>query len=298
MINERLIGLHTFIWKYTDIIDNIDTIKSNGYDYILNTPVQGIKQNAYDFWLFYQPLGFNIKDNILGTKDEYKRMIDECNKKGLKVIQDVVLRHTASCDNNPLKPNCKVDDIIRNNKEFYTNSENNNGNMDRWHTTHDQFGLPMIDYENKDVQNIQREFLHELKSIGVSGVRVDMGKHFLLPNEGGTFWDNVILKEFKNDFNFAECIDCSKDILDRYTKFIKVFSNTDCTDKSKMVSFICIHDTEVTWHSTSNKTDEIMVKEWEWLLQNNRESDVLFYPRPFNNLWKTGEIKRINNTYK
>ena len=32
------------------------------------------KQNTYDFWLFYQPLGFNIKDNILGTKDEYKRM--------------------------------------------------------------------------------------------------------------------------------------------------------------------------------------------------------------------------------
>ena len=65
-----------------------------------------------------------------------------------------------------------------------------------------------------------------------------------------------------------------------------------------MVSFICSHDTEETWHSTSNKTNEIMVKEWEWLLQNNRESDVLFYPRPFNNLWKSEVIKRINNIYK
>ena len=29
-----------------------------------------------------------------------------------------------------------------------------------------------------------------------------------------------------------------------------------------------------------------------------KELDVLFYPRPFNNLWKAEEIKRINNTYK
>ena len=41
-----------------------------------------------------------------------------------------------------------------------------------------------------------------------------------------------------------------------------------------------------------------MNNEWKWLLQNNKESDVLFYPRKFDNLWCDEQIKKINFTYK
>lgn len=297
-MSKRLIGLHCFNWTFNGIKENAEKIKESGYDYILVSPVQGQKEMDWEWWKLYQPLGFRFIDNILGTKEEYESMIKACNDIGLKVVQDVVLRHTASCDTDCLKPHCKVDDEIKNRYDFYTHSENNNGNMDRWHTTHDQFGLPMVDYNNKELQEIQREFLHYLKSVGVSGVRVDMGKHFALPSEGSDWWNNVILAEFKNGFNFAECIDCDKYILDQYTQFIKVFSNRDCSDKSKMISFIMSHDTEETWLSTKNKTRDIIINEWRWLLQNNKESDMLFYPRKFDDLWCSDIIKEINKQYK
>lgn len=294
----RKLGLHCFMWKSSDIGNNAKKISESGYNFVLISPVQGQKEFDWEWWRLYQPLGFRFIDTILGNKQDYQYMINECHKYGIKVVQDVVLRHTASCDNDCLKPHCKVDYFIRNRNDFYTHSENNGGNMDRYHTTHDQFGLPMIDYENKDLQNIQREFLHDLKSMGVDGVRIDMGKHFSLPSEGGTWWNNVVLSEFNNDFNFAECIDCDKWTLDEYTKFIKVFSNSDCSDKSKMVSFIMSHDTEETWHSTSSKTDDIIKNEWKWLLINNRESDVLFYPRSFTDLWWSYDVVKANKEYK
>ena len=57
-------------------------------------------------------------------------------------------------------------------------------------------------------------------------------------------------------------------------------------------------DTEETWFSTKNKTRDIMINEWRWLLQNNKESDMLFYPRKFDDLWCSDIIKEINKQYK
>ena len=46
-------------------------------------------------------------------------MIKACNEIGLKIVQDVVLRHIASCDTDSLKPHCKVDDEIKKLKKVF-----------------------------------------------------------------------------------------------------------------------------------------------------------------------------------
>lgn len=46
-------------------------------------------------------------------------MIKACNEIGLKIVQDVVLRHTASCDTDCLKLHCKVDDEIKKLKKVF-----------------------------------------------------------------------------------------------------------------------------------------------------------------------------------
>ena len=43
---------------------------------------------------------------------------------------------------------------------------------------------------------------------------------------------------------------------------------------------------------------DVTIREWEWLLQSNRDSSVLFYPFEFDDTWKSEEIKRINLQYK
>ena len=57
----------------------------------------------WEWWKLYQPIRFGFADTVLGNKEEYETMIKACNEIGLKIVQDVVLRHTASCDTDCLK---------------------------------------------------------------------------------------------------------------------------------------------------------------------------------------------------
>ena len=83
------------------------------------SPVQGQKEMDWEWWKLYQPIRFGFADTVLGNKEEYETMIKACNEIGLKIVQDVVLRHTASCDTDCLKLHCKVDDEIKKLKKVF-----------------------------------------------------------------------------------------------------------------------------------------------------------------------------------
>jgi hypothetical protein len=70
------------------------------------------------------------------------------------------------------------------------------------------------------------------------------------------------------------------------------------SDRSKAVIFIMSHDTEETWGFTKKMKDSDIIREWEILLRENRESHILFYVRPFSNLYKSDKIREINCKYK
>lgn len=290
----RKIGIHMFQWKLSDITKELQTIKDCGYDFVQISPIQGIKSGGFEWWKLYQPLGMRIIPSCIGNKQDLIQLCREAKKVGVEVIVDVVLRHTATSDNDCRVPHIDVDSILRDRKDFWTYAPDCQNYNDRWEVTNKSCGLPMLNYNNRDLQDIYKAFLHELRLIGVNGFRIDMGKHFALYEEGSNFW-RYVFGDFKDMFIYAECIDCDKQTLDKYVaEGIDVFSNCDCSDKSHLVSFIMTHDTELTWHSTSNKTSDIIVNEWNWLLQNNKESHMLFYARPFDDLWKSERIKNIN----
>ena len=73
----------------------------------------------WEWQKLYQPIRFGFADTVLGNKEEYETMIKACNEIGLKIVQDVVLRHTASCDTDCLKLHCKVDDEIKKLKKVF-----------------------------------------------------------------------------------------------------------------------------------------------------------------------------------
>jgi len=255
MSNRKIIG-HFFQWKLKDITNNLNKIKECGYNAVQITPIQPCKEGG-EFWTYYQPLSFEI-GNRTGTKEDLIELCYEANKIGIDIIVDVVLRHTAGTNDGKLRPHEAVDNKLKDNPYFWTNADNTTNYNDRWCTCNKAFGMPMLDYNNYDLQHIYINFLEELKECGVKGFRVDMGKHFSLEEEGSQFWGRVF-GNFEDMFNYAECLDCSKEILDKYTKVINVLTNGSASDKSKMVIYIMSHDTEETWGFTKKMNDELII---------------------------------------
>jgi len=223
----------------------------------------------------------------------------EAKKRGIGIISDIILRHTAGTNDGKLVPHEDVAEQLKNNKYFWTNAENTTNYKSRFCATNMAFGMPMLDYFNYQLQDLYIEFLEDLKRCGISGFRIDMGKHFALKEEDDRcdFWERVFGK-YKDMFNYAECLECDKNLLDKYTKFINVLTDSSASDRSKMVIFIESHDTYHTFGYTKKMNDRMISDEWKNLLKSNRESHMLFFSRPDSNLWQSDEIKNINNQYK
>lgn len=286
--------LHCFLWKLKDITNNLESIKQSGYTAVQVSPLQPIKKGN-EWWCDYQPIAFKV-GNRYGSKQDLIELCSKAREKGIKIIVDVVLRHVAGRSDGKLVPHEDVDNALKSNPRFWTNAENTTDYHNRTAAITKAFGMPMLDYNNKELQDIYINYLDDLRECGASGFRVDMGKHFALNEEGSNFWERVFGRH-SSLFNYAECLECSKELLDKYTKFIKVLTDSTASNKEKMVIFIMSHDTKETWGLTKKMDDKVIVKEWEHLLKTNDKSDVLFYPRRFSNLWRSEEIKRINLKY-
>ncbi len=73
-------------------IDKLDYLDKLGVNAIELLPIQEFDGN--DSW-GYNPCFYFAPDKIYGPKDEYKRFVDECHKRGIAVILDVVFNHTT-----------------------------------------------------------------------------------------------------------------------------------------------------------------------------------------------------------
>ena len=294
-INKQII-FHAFLWKYNDIRENLLKMKEQGFTSIQISPVQGVKGDGNEFWEYYQPLDMGFVDNPLGNKEQLKLLCEDANNLGIKIIADVILRHVASDDyGNPI-PHQKVNkDLFKYLKSDVPDCDDYN---DRYKYTHYRTGcMPIFDFENKEYQQICINFLNELKDIGLKGFRLDQLKHFPIESEDSTFLKNVF-EPFKNMFNYGEVIDCPTHINDLYVPYMKVCGNGITSDQSKSVVFFDSHDIFYTWCRSKNMPKDIQIREWEWLFKRYPNSDKLYFPHPFEDTWKSEEIKRINLTYK
>jgi glycosidase len=287
--------MHCFLWNLKSITENLDKIKESNFTAIQINVIQPCKEGN-EWWTYYQPTHFEV-GNKCGSREDLIELCREAKKRDIIVISDVVLRHTAGRNDGKLIPHESVDEELKNNPEFWTNAENTNDYQSREHAISRAFGMPMLNYNSKDLQQRYIDFLQDLKDCGVSGFRIDMGKHFALKEEGSDFWENVFGR-FSDMFNYAECLECSKELLDKYTSFINVLTDSSASDRSKMVVFIMTHDTEETWGFTKKMDDRMIINEWRALLQSNRESHILWYCRAWSQLWESDEIKWINREFR
>lgn len=279
--------LHLFQWKINDIIPELKTIKEQGFDAIQISPIQGTKDSGMEWWKLYQPINLKIGNEQIGSKKDLINLIQESRKFNLKIIIDIVLRHVAGDESYPLKPHRNVDPELL--PYLAESIEAVNIDGDRWQCTRRCTGMPMLNYDNPELQKLYKRFLDELIFIGVDGFRLDQLKHYALPEEGSNIMD--IFTQYNM---YGEAINCTKDILDKYSKYMKVLTEGRPSDITKLVAKFESHDDYLDTGLTKRMNDGMRLTEWNILVNHLPGCDCLYYARPFETLWKTEDMRKIN----
>lgn len=208
--------LHCFDWSYNDIKAELPNIAKAGFTSVQTSPAQPNGTGTW-YWL-YQPTSFSIGTNGIGTKAELQSLCSEAEKYGIKVIVDVVANHMNG-DHN------RIDSDLRDSQYWH----HFGGNVDwanRWQVTHGEIGMADLATENSYVQQKVGNYIQELKSVGVDGIRWDAAKHIGVPSEGDNFWRSVTQYGL---YNYGEILKAPDDresgnegIMKEYTNYITV----------------------------------------------------------------------------
>jgi len=227
-VNDGTI-LQAWNWSFKNIEANLETVAAQGFTTIQVSPpneikkaTKGVKVTAGDdngWWMFYQPVGFQINqstDNALGTKSEFVSMCAKAHQLGLKVIVDAVINHVGTKDGTPDSDSSVMNHVndkvktyepeIYNNQLFHspwkkmTYIESNASQYDSTYdlTRNCTSGLPDLKTEDTRVQSAIYDYLEELVSAGADGFRFDAAKHIETPDDISSlksdFWINTLQK--------------------------------------------------------------------------------------------------------
>lgn len=280
---KRKIIFQALDWRLKDIKNNLEEIKKAGFNTVQTSPLQGIKENNDQFWIYYQPTNYKI-GNPLGSREELKELCVAAKEIGIDIIVDVVFHHVANYMHNDISN--KVDPEIRNIKDLWYDTsftdirDYNSG----WECTHLSLGgLPALNLSSKELRKLQFNYLIDLRECGVNGARFDALKHLACENGYFEEMKKTVGSEFINN-SYGECIDCSHETLKFYQQFIKCGTNIGVSkDETNLVLWVYSHDDENTFGKKMN--DDIINSEFRFL-RDNYKADILYYARKFNDAWK------------
>lgn len=185
--NEGTI-LHVWSWNFPTIADNMKQIADAGFTMLQTSPVQecfnpeGQSKKLFDkeegnWYYYYQPTDWKIGNQIVGTREQMKAMMDSAAKYNIDVIVDVLPNHTAF-DIDAVSPEF-YKAVGGRDKMFHSNGLTPIKNyQDREQCTLWAMGsLPDVNTENPDFQKYYMEFVNDLLGMGVKGFRYDTAKH-------------------------------------------------------------------------------------------------------------------------
>ena len=188
--NEQII-MHAWSWNFPAIAKNMKQIADAGFTMVQTSPVQNcykpegsVPKKLFDpshkegnWYYYYQPTDWKIGNEIVGSPDQMKEMMDSAAKYNVKVIVDVLPNHTAF-------------DIDAVSDEMYAAA---GGREKLFHsdgltpitdyndraqcTLESLTGLPDVNTENPDFQRYYMLFVNQLLDMGVRGFRYDTAKH-------------------------------------------------------------------------------------------------------------------------
>lgn len=178
--------VHLFEWKFVDVADECERfLAPNGYAAVQVSPVnENAVINNRPWYERYQPISYQIVTRS-GNEQEFRSMVERCNRVGVRIYVDVIINHMAAGNGNVIGTGGNMADIPARSypavpyerRDFHPSCSINNYNDIYQVRNCELVGLPDLDQSNEEVRNRAVEFLNKLVSIGVAGFRFDAAKH-------------------------------------------------------------------------------------------------------------------------
>lgn len=188
--NEDVI-LHAWSWNFPTIADNMKAIADAGYTIIQTSPAQACLtppegntrlfsekgEKGGNWYHYYQPTDWTIGNDIVGTRDQLKAMLDSAAKYDVRVIVDVLPNHTAFnidlVSDNMVKAAGGRDRLYHSQGLTPVKDYNDRYQCTLWGSG----ALPDVNTENPDFQKYYMNYVNDLLGLGVRGFRYDTAKH-------------------------------------------------------------------------------------------------------------------------
>ena len=222
--------LHAFCWSFETITENLQDIKDAGYTSIQTSPINNCKvgdsgkkalfsEDGGKWWYHYQPTDYVIGNYQLGSVDKFKKMCEEADKLGLKIIVDVPLNHVSSDVSVVSKNITELCD-----EPFHDRGEIGSYSSRKQVTQNDLLGLKDLNTQDPKIQEYIHEYLKTVIASGASGFRFDAAKHIELPDDdpeyASEFWPTVL--ENGAEFQYGEILQGECDRIEDYAKIMSV----------------------------------------------------------------------------
>lgn len=164
----------------------------------------------------YDVTDYKSVDKQYGTMDDIRELVAECNKRGIKLIIDLVLNHTATWNEWFLlaKQAIQQGDVDSKYYDYYTKSTTQQGGWyefatdpsgTKWYYEGNfSSSMPELNYDNPDVKaEIEQIVRFWLSDVGVGGFRLDAVRYIYYNNTAKNVefltWFRDLCRSIKQD---------------------------------------------------------------------------------------------------
>lgn len=181
------------IGDFNGITAKLDYLKELGVDGIWLMPVnQSSSYHGYDVTDYY-----SLNDDY-GTEEDFKKMLDEAHKRGIKIIMDFVINHTSASHPWFLSAVSSETSEYRNYYRWvspydsidYSADDISNWGSEVWHKSGNAYyygifgsNMPDLNYNNPAVREEIKSAAAKWLNMGVDGFRLDAAMHIYGDNE-------------------------------------------------------------------------------------------------------------------
>ncbi|WP_158676402.1 alpha-amylase family protein [Tessaracoccus sp. OH4464_COT-324] len=161
-----------------------DTLGPNGIGFVLLSPAQEHIAGP-QWWTSYQPVSYRIESK-LGTREEFRQMVQDCHDAGVRVVADAVINHMAGIDSGTGVAGSSFEHYsypgIYTSEDFHHCGLTPNDDIaiysDQAQLQNCELvNLADLDTSRPNVRETIVGFLNDLRSLGVDGFRIDAAKH-------------------------------------------------------------------------------------------------------------------------
>lgn len=201
---------HAFDQSYRDVGLYVCELAGQGYSHVQIVPAQ--RSKSIDAWYGrYQPVDYTvIEGKRSGSETDLKTLVDTAHRCGIKVIADVVFNHMADVSDMPEYSELNFPGLSK--EDFNPPCGRLIDYNDRNSVVNCALGndvnrlLPDLDQTRETVQNIHRNHIKTLLTLGVDGFRFDAAKH-MPPHVVKSYVDFIDRESNNRTWNYLEVIE-------------------------------------------------------------------------------------------